>query len=51
MMLIADCPTCGTKLEDNNSSPPTFRCNNCGSLWTLEDLEFIPVQNKIDEWI
>ena len=48
-MIIMNCPVCGYSLE--MWIPGYFRCKECNLMWTLEDLEYEDVQDKIDKWI
>ncbi len=49
IMLIDECPTCGVKMKIED--PQTYSCYKCGEFWDLEELEYEPIQNKMDKWI
>lgn len=54
MIIYEKCPICDTELEaieNNEGFVIDWFCNNCGRGWTLEDLEFEPIQKTIEEWV
>lgn len=48
--LYDKCPTCGHKLKETGD-PIYFHCDNCGENFFIEELEFKPLQNKMDKWL
>ncbi len=56
MMIIENCPTCNAKLHpifegNSNEFIRHWRCTHCSINWSLDDLEFKPVQKKLDKWM
>ena len=54
MIFYEKCPTCNNKLEaiqDDVGEIIDWFCSQCGISWTLEDLEYEPLQKTLDEWL
>jgi len=54
MIIIEECPICGTKVEcvpDEKGFIIDWYCGKCGIAWTLEDLEYEPMQRELGEWL
>ena len=54
MIIIEKCPICNTKLEcipNQEEFIIDWFCGGCGISWTLEDLEFEPIQRNLGDWL
>ena len=54
MMVMENCPICNSKLEPimtKEGFVSDFFCGKCSLYWTLEDLEYVPLQRNLGEWI
>jgi hypothetical protein len=54
ILFYENCPLCDTKLEaitNDNGYVIDWFCNKCATHWSLEDLEYEPIQRSIDKWI
>lgn len=50
-MLIELCPVCDQKLKKVKNSSGYYYCVKCSKTWTLEELEFEPVQKNLGDWL
>lgn len=56
LLFYDDCPICNSKLDaikdrDDENYISDWFCSKCGISWTLEDLEYEPIQKEIDQWL
>lgn len=53
-MIIEKCPSCNNKLEcitDEKGYVIDWFCGRCCISWTLEDLEYEPIQKNLGDWL
>lgn len=55
-MIIENCPICKNKLRtvQDNENPDfidNWFCGTCGIVWDLEELEYIPEQKSVNEYL
>lgn len=54
VMFYENCPLCNTKLEaitNDKGNVIDWFCNKCATHWSLEDLEYKPIQKAMDKWL
>lgn len=54
LLFYNKCPICDSEFEvimDEKGFVIDWRCNECSISWTLEDLEYEPIQSDLTEWL
>lgn len=56
LLFYNKCPVCDSKLEvitngEEEGFVIDWRCNKCSISWTLEDLEYEPIQDNLSKWL
>ena len=54
LLFYENCPVCDQKLKcimDEEGFVIDWFCSKCSISWTLEDLEYEPIQDNLSKWL